>query len=122
MFSELSDFSLFPKKFCDSQTVCKLHPSTSKATQIAVNFPLNLHLEIYYSFIAVSCRFHVKKNQYIFCQSFYSKNILKETTWYQQGKHMILTLPVSLSSHSLESKDFDKQYYFSEITVTCHLQ
>lgn len=98
-----------------------------KPPQIAVNFPLNLHLEIYYSFIAVSCKFHVKKSQYIFCKSFYSKNVLKEITWYQQGKHIILTLPVSLSYNSLESKDFNLTVLFlrnhcylsSAITTNC---
>ena len=130
MFSELSDFSLFPKKVCDSQALCKLHPSTSKATQTEVNFPLNLHLEIYYSLIAVSYKFHAKKNQYIFCKSFYSKNVLKETTWYQQVKHIILSLPESLSYHSLESKDFNLTVLFfrnhcylsSAITTNCFAQ
>ena len=127
MFSKLSDFSLFPKNFCDSQALCKLHPSTSKANQTAVNFPLNLHLGIYYSFMAVSCTFQVRKDQYIFCKSFCSKNVLKETTRYQQVKHIILTLPVSWSSHSLESKDFNLTVLFlrnhcylsSAITTNC---
>ena len=66
MFSELSDFSLFPKKFCDSQALCKLYPSTSKATQTAVNFPFKFAsrniLQFYCSFLQVSCK---KGSQYI---------------------------------------------------------
>ena len=73
MFSELSDFSLFPKKVCDSQALCKLHPSTSKATQTEVNFPLNLHLEIYYSLIAVSYKVSCKKESVYILQKFLFK-------------------------------------------------